>query len=68
MASEPEFMSSALFGADGTALPDPLPVLLDPLTGAEPDGWWDTPDPSCVPAPDAVPAAVAAPPSVRTRR
>lgn len=44
MASEPVVPSSALFGADGTELPDPLPVLLDPLTGPEPVTWWDTPD------------------------
>lgn len=54
MASEPEFMSSALFGTDGTELPDPLPVLLDPLTGPEPSNWWSTPDLPAVPVPEAI--------------
>ncbi|MGQ0776788.1 MAG: hypothetical protein ACT4NY_20615 [Pseudonocardiales bacterium] len=35
MANEPPPTSSALFGPDGTDLPDPLPVLPDPLTGPD---------------------------------
>lgn len=39
----------ALFGVDGTQLPDPLPVLADPLTGPE-QATWRTP-PTVPPAP-----------------
>lgn len=49
MASEPVAISSALFGTDGTELPDPLPVFLDPLTGPEPSTWWESPDLPSVP-------------------
>lgn len=34
--TEPVVPPSALFGADGTELPDPLPVFFDPLTGPAP--------------------------------
>ncbi|MGH3940991.1 MAG: hypothetical protein ACRDTG_20600 [Pseudonocardiaceae bacterium] len=44
-ASEQVYPSSALFGPDGTELPDPLPVLLDPLTGPDLDTWRDFPAP-----------------------
>lgn len=59
MANEPVSASNALFGPDGTQLPDPLPVFLDPLTGPEPG----TPDlPPVLPVPDAsaMGAAIAA--------
>ncbi|MGH3910149.1 MAG: hypothetical protein ACRDRM_04890 [Pseudonocardiaceae bacterium] len=51
MASEPEPTSSTLFGADGTQLPDPLPVLPDPLTGPERSPWLDAPEIAPVPLP-----------------
>lgn len=50
--SEPGFPSDALgsqdrpdalFGLDGTQLPDPPPVLADALTGSQPDPWQDIP-------------------------
>jgi len=44
MANEPATPPSALFAPDGTELPAPPPVLLDPLTGPDPDTWWDPPD------------------------
>ncbi|MGH3914246.1 MAG: hypothetical protein ACRDTC_12695 [Pseudonocardiaceae bacterium] len=53
MASESEFMSSALFGADGTELPDPLPVFFDSLTGPEQSAWWDTSELPSIPVTDA---------------
>lgn len=56
--TEPVSTSSALFGPDGTQLPDPPPVLPDPLiapfTGTQRSNWQDTP--SSVPLP-AVPDA-----------
>lgn len=48
--------TSALFGADGTQLPDPLPVPADPLTGPEHSAWpadilaGDPPVPPAAPA------------------
>lgn len=51
MESEAVPTSSALFGADGTQLPDPLPVLPDPLTGPERSPWPDTAPTSPVPLP-----------------
>ncbi|MGH4013148.1 MAG: hypothetical protein ACRDSL_04295 [Pseudonocardiaceae bacterium] len=49
--SEPVDASSALFGPDGTELPDPLPVLPDPLTGPERGEWRDAPTIPPVPLP-----------------
>lgn len=49
--SEPEPTSSVLFSADGTQLPDPLPVLPDALTGPERSPWRDGPEIPPVPAP-----------------
>ncbi|HEU0087599.1 MAG TPA: hypothetical protein VFQ77_08105 [Pseudonocardiaceae bacterium] len=46
--------SSALFGPDGTELPDPLPVLPDPLTGPERGASWEL---STLPAPPPPPPA-----------
>jgi hypothetical protein len=42
--SEPMTTSDALGGADGTQLPEPLPVLADPLTGLELSTRWDVPE------------------------
>jgi hypothetical protein len=42
--SEPMATSDALGGADGTQLPEPLPVLADPLTGPEHGTWRDVPE------------------------
>jgi hypothetical protein len=42
--SEPMATSDALGGADGTQLPEPLPVLADPLTGLERGTWRDVPE------------------------
>ncbi|MFN2497006.1 MAG: hypothetical protein ABR608_14040 [Pseudonocardiaceae bacterium] len=41
LVTEPVPFSSALFGADGTQLPEPYPVLPDPLTGPQRSTWWD---------------------------
>jgi hypothetical protein len=41
---EPMTTSDALCGADGTQLPEPLPVLADPLTGLEHGTWPDVPE------------------------
>ncbi|MCA1671693.1 MAG: hypothetical protein LC799_05660 [Actinobacteria bacterium] len=51
MQSESVPTSDALCGADGTQLPDPLPVLPDPLTGPEHSSWRDTPEIPPVPLP-----------------
>lgn len=51
MESDTVPTSSALFGADGTQLPDPLPVLPDVLTGPEHSAWLDSPEISPVPLP-----------------
>lgn len=42
--SEPMATSDALGGVDGTQLPEPLPVLADPLTGLERGTWRDVPE------------------------
>lgn len=42
--TEPMATSDALGGADGTQLPEPLPVLADPLTGPEHGTWRDVPE------------------------
>lgn len=53
--SEPFDTSNPLFGVDGTELPDPLPVLPDPLTGPQRSVWQDAPAVSSVPLPPPVP-------------
>lgn len=50
MEREPVPTSSVFFGADGTQLPDPLPVLPDALTGPEHSRWADD-IPELAPAP-----------------
>ena len=42
--SEPMATSDALGGVDGTQLPEPLPVLADPLTGLERGTWRYVPE------------------------
>lgn len=54
MVAEPMSTSSALFGVDGTQLPEPLPVLADPLIGPLRSPWLDTP---VLPPPVPLPAA-----------
>lgn len=52
MESEPVPTSSVLFDADGTQLPDPLPVLPDALTGPQHSHWpGDAPEFTPVPLP-----------------